>query len=51
VDWAPCIKELVDQHAPHVEKICLVMAKRHTPTNASLSEAFAPPEAKRIAAQ
>jgi hypothetical protein len=49
VDWAHFIKELVDQHYPHVEKIRLVMDNLNTHTKASLYEAFAPPEAKRIA--
>jgi hypothetical protein len=49
VDWAYFIQELVDQHSPHVEKICLVMDNLNTHTKASLYEAFAPPEAKRIA--
>jgi hypothetical protein len=49
VDWAHFIKELVDQHSPHVAKIRLVMDNLHTHTNASLYEAFEPPEAKRIA--
>jgi hypothetical protein len=49
VDWAHFIKELVDQHSPHVEKIRLVMDHLNTHTTASLYEAFDPPEAKRIA--
>ena len=49
IDWAHFIKELVDQHDPHVEKIRLVMANLNTHTKASLYEAFAPSEAKRIA--
>jgi len=49
VDWAHFIKELVDQHYPRVEKIRLVMDNLNTHTKASLYEAFAPPEAKRIA--
>jgi transposase len=49
VDWAHFIKELVDQHYPHVEKIRLVMDNLNTHTKASLYEAFDPPEAKRIA--
>ena len=49
VDWAHFIQELVDQHYPHVEKICLVMDNLNTHTKASLYEAFDPPEAKRIA--
>jgi len=49
VDWAHFIKELVDQHYPRVEKIRLVMDNLNTNTKASLYEAFAPSEAKRIA--
>jgi hypothetical protein len=49
VDGAHCIKELVEQHSPHVEKSRLVLDNLHTHTKASLYEAFAPPEAQRIA--
>jgi hypothetical protein len=49
VAWAYCIQELVDEHYPPVEKLRLVMDNLHTHTNASLYEAFDPPEAKRIA--
>jgi DDE superfamily endonuclease len=49
IDWAHFIQELVDHHSPHVEKICLVMDNLNTHTEASLYEAFEPPEAKRIA--
>ena len=49
IDWAHFIKELVDQHYPHAEKIRLVMDNLNTHTKASLYEAFAPSEAKRIA--
>ena len=49
VDWAYVIRELVDQHYPHVGKIRLVMDNLNTHTKASLYAAFDPPEAKRIA--
>jgi hypothetical protein len=49
IDWAYFIQELIDQHYPHVEKICLVMDNLHTHTKAALYEAFEPSEAKRIA--
>jgi hypothetical protein len=49
VDWAHCIKDLVDVHYPEAEKIVLVMDQLNTHTIASLYEAFAPTEAKRIA--
>ncbi len=48
VDWAHCVKELVDVHYPDAEKIVLVMDNLNTHTPASLYEAFAPAEAKRL---
>jgi hypothetical protein len=49
VDWAYFLRELVDQHDPHVEKIRLGMDHLNTHTKAALDEAFEPPEAQRIA--
>jgi transposase len=49
LDWAHCIKELVDLHYPHAEKVVLVMDNLNTHTPAALYEAFAPTEARRIA--
>lgn len=49
VDWAHCIKALVDVHYPDAEKIVLVMDNLNTHTPASLYEAFPPAEARRIA--
>ena len=49
MDWAHFLQELVDHHYPHVERIRRVMDHLNTHTNASLYEAFDPPEAKRIA--
>jgi hypothetical protein len=49
VDWAHFVRELVDQHYPHAEKICLVLDNLNTHNKSSLYEAFDPPEAKRIA--
>jgi ATP/maltotriose-dependent transcriptional regulator MalT len=51
VDWAYCIRELVDQRSPHAENICLVLDNLHPHNTASLYEAFDPMEAKRIADQ
>ncbi len=51
LDWAQCIKELVDVHYPDAERIVLVQDNLNTHTPASLYEAFAPAEAKRIAAR
>lgn len=49
VDWAELIRELVDQHYPHAEKLVLVMDNLNTHTLASLYEAFPPEEARRLA--
>jgi hypothetical protein len=49
LDWARCVKELVDVHYPGAEKIVLVMDQLNTHSPASLYEAFPPAEAKRIA--
>lgn len=48
VDWAERIRELVDVHYPNARKIHLVMDNLNTHTGASLYEAFAPDEARRI---
>jgi DDE superfamily endonuclease len=48
IDWARCVKELVDVHYPEAEKIVLVMDNLNTHTPAALYEAFAPEEARRI---
>jgi hypothetical protein len=47
-DWASCIRDLVDVHFPTAERIVLVMDNLNTHVPASLYEAFAPAEAKRI---
>ena len=49
LDWAHCVKELVDLHYPEAEKIVLVLDNLNTHTPAALYEAFAPAEARRIA--
>ncbi len=49
LDWAQCIKELVDVHYPDAEQIVLVQDNLNTHTSASLYEAFPPAEAKRLA--
>jgi len=48
VDWAHCMRELVDVHFPQAEKIVLVMDNLNTHKPASLYETFAPQEARRI---
>jgi hypothetical protein len=47
-DFAQCLRELVDVHFPHAEKIRLVMDNLNTHTPASLYAAFPPAEARRI---
>src|SRR5215211_1896907 len=49
IDWAHCIKDLVEVHYPHAERIVLVQDNLNTHTPASLYEAFPPAEAKRLA--
>lgn len=49
VDFAHVVKDLVDVHFPGAEMIVLVLDNLNTHTPASLYEAFAPAEAKRIA--
>ena len=49
LDWAQCIKELVDVHYPDAERIVLVQDNLNTHTPAALYEAFPPAEAKRLA--
>jgi len=48
IDFAHMIRELVDEQYPHAEKIVLVMDHLHTHKPASLYEAFAPTEARRL---
>jgi hypothetical protein len=47
-DWAACIRELVDVYSPQAPKLRLVLDNLNTHTGASLYEAFAPQEARRI---
>ncbi len=49
LDWAQCIRELVDVHYPEAEKIVLVLDNLNTHTPASLYAAFPPAEATRLA--
>jgi hypothetical protein len=49
LDFAHCMKALVDVHVPHAECIRLVLDNLNTHTAASLYEAFEPAEARRIA--
>lgn len=49
VDFAHCMRDLVDLHFPQAETIVLVMDNLNTHKLASLYEAFPPAEAHRIA--
>ena len=49
IDFAHCIKELVDVHYPAAARIVLVLDQLNTHSPASLYEAFPPAEAKRLA--
>jgi DDE superfamily endonuclease len=49
LDWAACVQDLVDVHYPAAERIVLVMDQLNTHSPASLSAAFPPAEAKRLA--
>jgi hypothetical protein len=49
LDFARCVKELVDVHYPAAEQVVLVMDQLNTHSPASLYAAFSPAEAKRLA--
>jgi hypothetical protein len=49
VDWAWCIKELVETHYPAAERLVLVMDNLNTHTPAALYETFPPEEARSLA--
>jgi hypothetical protein len=49
IDWAHCVRDLVDVHFPEAERIVLVMDQLNTHSPASLYVAFPPDEAKRLA--
>jgi DDE superfamily endonuclease len=49
LDFAHCVRELVDVHHPAAERVVLVLDQLNTRAPASLDEAFPPGEAKRLA--
>src|SRR5829696_9412179 len=49
IDWAHCIKDLVDVHYPDAEQIVLIQDSLNTHTPASLYAAFPPAEVRRLA--
>lgn len=48
IDWATCMRELVDVHFPQAERIVVVQDNLNTHTPAALYAAFPAAEAKRI---
>jgi hypothetical protein len=48
-DWARFVRDLVDGHYREADKVVLVMDQLNTHSPASLYQAFAPEEAKRLA--
>jgi DDE superfamily endonuclease len=48
LDYAECVKELVDVHYPKAEKILLVQDNLNTHSGGSLYERFRPEEARRL---
>ena len=48
VDFAHCLKDLVDRHFPQAQKIVLMSDNLNTHKPAALYEAFSPQEARRI---
>lgn len=48
IDFAHCMRDLVDVHFPEAEKIVLIMDNLNTHKFASLYEAFPPAQARRI---
>jgi hypothetical protein len=49
IDWAHCVKDLLEVHYPDAERVVLVQDNLNTHTPASLYEAFEPGAAKRLA--
>ncbi len=49
LDWAHCVRDLVDIQYPDAAAVVLVMDNLNTHSPASLYEAFPPAEAKRLA--
>lgn len=49
IDWAACVRELLNGHYREAEKVVLVMDNLNTHVRSSLYEAFAPAEARHLA--
>ena len=48
IDWALCLREILDLHYPHALQVRLVLDNLNTHTGTSLYEAFRPAEARRL---
>ena len=48
IDFAHCMRDLVDSHYPDADKICVVLDNLSTHTPGALYQAFPPEEARRI---
>lgn len=48
IDWAKCVKDLVDNHYPEADRIVVVLDNLNTHKPASLYQAFSPEEARRL---
>jgi hypothetical protein len=51
VDFAECLRDLVDVHFPHAQKIRVVLDNLNTHSPASLYAALPPAEARRVASK
>ncbi len=49
IDWAECVRTVLDEHYSQVQTVVLVMDNLNTHGISSLYEAFAPGEARRLA--
>ncbi len=49
IDWAHCVKDLLEVHYPGAEQVVLVQDNLNTHPPASLYEAFEPAQARRLA--
>jgi len=49
IDWAECVREVIDTSYSEAEKVMLVMDNLNTHGLSSLYEAFEPAEARRLA--
>ncbi|PSQ79850.1 MAG: IS630 family transposase [Bacteroidetes bacterium QH_6_63_17] len=49
VDWAECVRRVLDEHYPQAQTVVLVMDNLNTHGPSSLYEAFGPTEARRLA--